>query len=247
MKFNLKLGGENHEVNGATLADSPLKNTMVMGIDVSHPSNTRLKEPRSIAGVVANTAAGKFGQWPCSLRTQSGGVEIVQWLEEMVTERLNAWSSKTPGKWPDRILVYRDGVSESQYDAVLEKELVSINNACRTRVGRELPVALVVVAKRHHTRFYPSDEKFADRLGNPLPGFITDRAVTMETGWDFYLQAHSCIQGTAKPAHYVVLHNGFGRELLNATNLEIIVSLFLVLVRFKNNCSTYIALLVLPF
>ena len=31
----------------------------------------------------------------------------------------------------------------------------------------------------------------------------------MEKGWDLFLQAHDCLKGTAKPAHYVVLRNDF--------------------------------------
>lgn len=44
----------------------------------------------------------------------------------------------------------------------------------------------------------------------------------MENGWDFFLQAHDCIQGTARPAHYVVLRNDF--ENMGAKMLEQIVS-----------------------
>ena len=45
---------------------------------------------------------------------------------------------------------------------------------------------------------------------------MVDRHVTGygERIWDFYLQPHKVLQGTAKPAHYVVLKNeiGFGHE-----------------------------------
>ena len=51
---------------------------------------------------------------------------------------------------------------------------------------------------------------------------MLDRGITMERGWDFYLQAHHCIQGTAKPAHYVVVHNEF--DNLTADNVEEFVS-----------------------
>lgn len=47
----------------------------------------------------------------------------------------------------------------------------------------------------------------------------------MENGWDFYLQAQHCIQGTAKPAHYVVVHNEFVKpKPLTAEGLEELVS-----------------------
>ena len=44
----------------------------------------------------------------------------------------------------------------------------------------------------------------------------------MENGWDFFLQAHESLEGTARPAHYVVLRNDF--EDMGAEILETIVS-----------------------
>ena len=222
--------GTNHTLHGAI--SGQLTNTMIIGIDVSHPSSTKLRNAKSIAGVVANTGDGDFSQWPCSLRTQEGGQELVDSLKDMVIERLNLWRNKANGGQPDKIIVYRDGVSENQYEDVLKIELVRIRKACAKVYpkGTEVPIALVIVAKRHHVRFYPTEHKDTDktikpgRLGNPLPGTVVDRGVTMETGWDFYLQAHDCIQGTAKPAHYVVLHSDFEKGELNATKLQDIVS-----------------------
>ena len=46
----------------------------------------------------------------------------------------------------------------------------------------------------------------------------------MESGWDFFLQAHDCLQGTARPAHYVVLRNDLTDQGLGAQELEKIVS-----------------------
>ena len=49
----------------------------------------------------------------------------------------------------------------------------------------------------------------------------------MEDGWDFFLQAHKCLQGTAKPTHYIVIHNEFatGQDALDASALERVVRL----------------------
>lgn len=43
--------------------------------------------------------------------------------------------------------------------------------------------------------------------GNPLPGTIVDRGVTDSYLYDFFLQAHSGLQGTARPAHYTVIYD----------------------------------------
>ena len=67
-------------------------------------------------------------------------------------------------------------------------------------------IVIIVVGKRHHTRFYPTDNKSMDsRTGNPMPGTVVDRGVTSHYLWDFFLQAHKGLQGTARPAHYVVI------------------------------------------
>ena len=57
---------------------------------------------------------------------------------------------------------------------------------------------IVIVGKRHHTRFYPTSSEHADEKHNhnPLPGTVVDRGITMQKGWDFYLQAHAALKGT---------------------------------------------------
>jgi eukaryotic translation initiation factor 2C len=47
----------------------------------------------------------------------------------------------------------------------------------------------------------PGDMRDVDRTGNIVPGLVVDRLVTHPIAFDFYLQAHSGLQGTAKPTH----------------------------------------------
>ena len=122
-------------------------------------------------------------EWPGSIRCQESRKEMVSTLNEMMQERLNLWIKKNR-RGPDRILIYRDGVSEGQYTQVLEHELTQIRKACKKVYGaRPQPqITIVVVGKRHHTRFYPTDAKKADSRGNSLNGTVVDRGVTMEKG-----------------------------------------------------------------
>lgn len=72
----------------------------------------------------------------------------------------------------------------------------------------------IVVAKRHHVRFFPQSNDAKDcvpKNGNCKPGTLIDTAVTSPYFQDFYLQSHDAIKGTAKPAHYFVLVNEMGR------------------------------------
>lgn len=212
LKFNLKCGGVNHLLPAAKLGFLAQGTTMVVGIDVTHPAPKSMLGCPSIAGVVASVD-GMYGQWPGSIRCQKSRQEMVQDLDVMMKERLTLWREKNK-KLPERILIYRDGVSEGQYASVLTTELDGIRKACEIyRPGPDPKITIMVVGKRHHTRFYPTNEADADRKGNPLNGTIVDRGVTMEKGVsvfqtdlrqqslnrlqnDFYLQAHACLMGT---------------------------------------------------
>lgn len=223
LKFNLKKGGANHTILPGDL--KPLDNrTIVFGIDVTHPSPGSDDSAPSIAGVVASSDS-KFCQYPASVRTQKGREEMVQGLEEMIVERLRHWQTVNKGGLPDKVIVYRDGVSEGQYALVLEKEYPAFVKAFNKLYGGEKKhpkISIITVGKRHHTRFYPTKKEEADgRTGNPLPGTVVDRGVTGERLFDFYLLAHQGLQGTSKPCHYVVLKD---ENKLGADQLQKLVS-----------------------
>ena len=211
LKFNLKLGGINQSVHSTNLGIISEDKTMVIGIDVTHPSPGSSSNAPSVAAVVASVDRW-LGQWPADLRIQESRKEMVTELDGMIASRLSLW--RTRGKHaslPENLLVYRDGVSEGQYDHVIEAELPLIRKACgdvypATDTKKGLPkITIVIVGKRHHTRFYPTKEADADRSGNPKNGTCVDRGVTEPRNWDFFIQAHTAIQGTARPAHYYVV------------------------------------------
>lgn len=220
MKFNQKLGGVNHTVDIQKMAPLDAK-TILFGIDVTHPSPGSAESAPSIAGVVASVDS-MFSQFPASMRTQKGREEMVTELEEMIIERLKLWRTRNQGGLPNKVIVYRDGVSEGQYHIVLDKEYPAFKKAFDKLYGAESKhpkISIIIVGKRHHTRFYPTKEEDTDgRTGNPKPGTVVDRGVTGEKLFDFFLLAHQGLQGTSKPAHYVVLKDGnkFGADQLQS-------------------------------
>lgn len=212
LKFNLKLGGTNQLVNNLDKGLIDGDKTMVVGMDVTHPSPGSASNAPSVAAVVASIDK-TLSQFPVDLRIQPSRQEMVSDLSDMVKSRLHLW--KSLGKhqaFPENILIYRDGVSESQYDDVLEKELPLIRQACAetypaTTTKQGLPrITIVVVGKRHHTRFFPTLEaNTCGKASNNLNGTVVDRGVTEPRNWDFFLQAHNADLGTARPAHYYVV------------------------------------------
>ena len=181
LKFNLKCGGVN-QLLPKQLGFLNDGDTMVVGIDVTHPAPKSMEGTPSIAAVVASIDS-HYGQWPGSIRCQESKAEMVKTLSLMMQERLRLYISHNK-RGPAKILIYRDGVSEGQYKTVLSDELEQIREACKEIYAQRPPpkITIVVVGKRHHTRFYPTDAKKADNKGNPPNGTIVDRGVTMEKG-----------------------------------------------------------------
>ncbi|KAK3367285.1 RNA interference and gene silencing protein [Lasiosphaeria ovina] len=214
LKFNLKLGGNNQLLEASRRGLLDEDRTMVVGIDVTHPSPGSASNAPSIAAMVASLDCW-LGQWPAVLRVQSSARrEMVSDLNDMLKSRLHLWKDSKHGNHanlPENILVYRDGVSEGQYQLVLDVEVPLLRQACRDMYppadqNKGLPrLTVVVVGKRHHTRFYPTREGDGDRSTNPKPGTVVDRGVTEARNWDFFLQSHAAIQGTARPTHYFVV------------------------------------------
>ncbi len=97
---------------------------------------------------------------------------------------------------------------------ILKDEWPAIQTAFQEpyfKFGLVWPKCLLTTSlKPHATWFFPVDGGERDRNGNPRCGPVVDRKVTYERGYDFYLQSHDCIQGTARRAHYVVLVDEIG-------------------------------------
>lgn len=223
LKFNLKLGGINQILENKSLGIIDQDKTMVVGIDVTHPSPGSSSNAPSVSAMVASI--DRFlGQWPAILRIQRAKQENVDGLTEMLKSRLNLW--KTKGKhtaFPENILIYRDGVSEGQYDMVYSQELPQLRTACEqvyppADIKKGLPrFTIIICGKRHKTRFYPTAEKDCDKSGNTKPGTVVDRGVTEAWGWDFFLQAHAALKGTARPCHYYIVHDEIFRQIYAKT------------------------------
>jgi len=187
--------------------------TMIVGMDVTHPGPGSIEGTPSIAAVVASVD-DTFVQFPASLRCQETRKEMITDLASMMIERLQVYKAKNR-ILPDRVFVYRDGVSEGQFDTVLEEELPKMLDAFkRVQPGtgpKNKPyrpaLTIIICGKRHHAKFWPTDSQFASNNGNTRPGTVVDKGVTAVFDFDFYLQAHSGLQGHVKPTHYTVVYD----------------------------------------
>ncbi|CAH8455514.1 unnamed protein product [Schistosoma bovis] len=209
LKLNGKLGGVNWIV--PDLIENSQDLIMVFGADVTHPAPTQSHQVlKSVAAVVGSVSPElmRYGavvrQQATTERGNKTTREIIDNLHLSVGELLTLYLRNTKGRFPKRIIFYRDGVSEGQFENVLVEELSAIQKACTDiRPGEEPAITFIVVQKRHHIRFKPHDP----RARNVEPGTVVDTDITHRREFDFYICSHEGIQGTSKPSHYHVLYD----------------------------------------
>ncbi|KAK4880346.1 hypothetical protein RN001_008492 [Aquatica leii] len=170
-------------------------------------SRKRLESDSSVPSVAAVTAShDPFAfQFNFTWRLQPPTKEIITDLTNIVREHLLFFYRKNNLK-PERIIFFRDGVSEGEFEFVVKSEIQAIRNACMMleAAGTYQPkLTFLVVQKRNHTRFFPIDKKDSeDRNFNVPPGTIVDTEITHPTAVDYYLVSHASIQGVARPTKY---------------------------------------------
>ncbi|KAB0373056.1 hypothetical protein FD755_014715 [Muntiacus reevesi] len=163
LQINCKLGGELWGV------DIPLKQLMVIGMDVYHDPSRGM---RSVVGFVAS---------------------INLKLSFQVNHCL-----------PEKIVVYRDGVSDGQLQTVASYEIPQLQKCFEAFENYHPKMVVFVVQKKISTNLYlAASENFA----TPSPGTVVDHTITSCEWVDFYLLAHHVRQGCGIPTHYVCVLN----------------------------------------
>ncbi|GME33790.1 Eukaryotic translation initiation factor 2 [Neofusicoccum parvum] len=217
MKVNAKLGGFTSKATGALSKIAPTNAkipTMCIGADVSHPSPGALKDG-STGSFAAMTMSlnENLTRYAAQCDTNGFRVEMISTpnIDNLLNRMVTHWvNSVGRGKLPERVIYFRDGVSEPQYQHVLEQEVRDMKNLFkRFNAKHNTKFVVIIASKRHHVRFFPEGGK-GDRNGNPNPGTLVETGVTHPFQFDFYLCAHSAIKGTARPVHYTVLQNEAG-------------------------------------
>ncbi|XP_034688176.1 protein argonaute 4-like [Vitis riparia] len=217
LKINAKLGGLNsmlaveHSPSIPIVSKGP---TIILGMDVSHGSPGQSDVP-SIAAVVSSRQWPLISRYRASVRTQSPKVEMIDSLykrlsetedEGIIRELLLDFYVSSGKRKPDQIIIFRDGVSESQFNQVLNIELDQIIEACKFLDEKWSPKFVVIVAqKNHHTKFFQHGSP-----DNVPPGTVIDNKVCHPRNNDFYLCAHAGMIGTTRPTHYHVLLDEVG-------------------------------------
>lgn len=131
LKANVKLGGINSIVPEPLFRNS---RWMLVGGDTSHPSPAQLRMNPPPPTFSALTAT-----WDKSCTAYSSVASAQLSKDQMITdfpilfdELLKRYKERNDGNTPESILYYRDGLSESQFAAIMAQEVEPLKGESET-------------------------------------------------------------------------------------------------------------------
>uniref|UniRef100_A0A8D0HC09 Piwi like RNA-mediated silencing 2 n=1 Tax=Sphenodon punctatus TaxID=8508 RepID=A0A8D0HC09_SPHPU len=193
LQINCKLGGELWGV------DIPLKQLMVIGMDVYHDPSRGM---RSVAGFVASLNHA-LTKWYSRVVFQMPQQEIADSLKVCLVGALQKFY-EVNHCLPEKIIVYRDGVSDGQLKTVADYEIPQLQKSFEAFENYQTKITFFVVQKRISTNLYSAS---SGHFVSPSPGTVVDHTVTSREWVDFYLLAHHVRQGCGIPTHYICVLN----------------------------------------
>ncbi|KAI4302891.1 hypothetical protein MLD38_038587 [Melastoma candidum] len=215
LKINAKLGGSNVELFDRFPHFEAGGHVMFLGADVNHPaSRSRNMSSPSVAAVVGSVSWPAANRYAARVRPQEHRKEKISNFGEMCVDLVETYARMNKVR-PEKLVLFRDGVSESQFDMVLNEELQDLKAAFRG-INYNPTITVIVAQKRHQTRLFPESKVDGGTTGNVPPGTVVDRVIVHPFDFDFYLCSHYGSLGTSKPTHYYVLwdeHN-FSSDIL---------------------------------
>lgn len=194
VQMNCKIGGAPWSVH------MPLSNTMIVGYDVCRDTAKR---------------GTSFGAFVASINRQITRY-FAHTIEHQVEEELSDHFAtfmvlacheykKVNGAFPERILIYRDGVGDGQIPYVYEQEVGAIKKKLVEEIYQSTPLrmAFVIVSKRIGTRVFAGEY-------NPPPGTVIDDVITLPERYDFFIVSQCVLQGSVSPTSYNVIEDTLG-------------------------------------
>ncbi|KAK8774268.1 hypothetical protein V5799_011196 [Amblyomma americanum] len=194
-----KLGGE------AWCLEIPLVSTMVIGYDTYRDSSS----PHRSAGAFVASINKSLTRWYSRVSFHDTHEGLGYSLASLLRDALRKYSQCNDGASPDRIIFFRDGVSDGQIPQVKEWEINQIVASLQALFpGVQHKLAFVVVTKHISTRFFLPGREHV--MTNPLPGTVVDSEVTRPERYDFFLVSQSVRQGTVAPTLYNIIYDTTG-------------------------------------
>lgn len=196
IQCNAKFGGTPWGFHNLPMCNKP---TMFCGIDIF--KKTKAKGCAYSAFVSSTDQyCGKFNS---EVNWVNQGEEAGAGFGKSVINGVEAFKAAN-GTAPERIVIFRDGVSESQLPAVLSTECGSIKDALINAGHKDTDLIFLVVNQTSNARFFC---KNGSRNVNPERGIVIDSGVVRENEYDFYIVPHGSRQGIQGPTRFHLLYS----------------------------------------
>jgi aubergine-like protein len=220
-----KLGYQNWRIDVAKyLPPSERKSTMFIGVDVSH--DKLLKQTygasrgrRSTVGFTA-TRNPTYHAYNSYVSYQDPDTEFITEAKRLMTAALDGYYEENKA-YPTSVLVYRDGVGDSQLTTFVRQEINLYKEAFAAK-NLDIKLTVIVVQKRVNLRLFarcpvnarqaqkcpidPRKCRGRDAYHSPMAGTVVDNVITSAMLSDFYLVPSIAPPGaTARPTRFVVL------------------------------------------
>lgn len=147
----------------------PLSNLMIVDYDVSRDT---VRKKKSFAGIVAFLDKYITRYYNLAFE-QSLGEELSNNIAAGMVLACKRWKTEN-GVYPEKIIIYRDGVGDGQLPFVLEHEIANIKKKLKEEIYKntDIKLAFIVVTKNTRTRIFSLNE-------NPPPGTVVDDVITL--------------------------------------------------------------------
>lgn len=122
-----KLGGSNVELNERFPHFADEDYVMFIGADVNHPTARNSTSP-SIAAVVGTINWPAANHYAARVQPQDHRKEKIMNFGSICRDLVSTYAQRNKVR-PKKIVVFRDGVSEGQFDMVLNEELLDLKQA----------------------------------------------------------------------------------------------------------------------
>lgn len=208
---------------------------MFVGADVCHDKKIRGAfggggESGSCVGFTASWES-TFTQYHGYKKTQGRFEEYISTSKDLMKQALQDFKKKS-NVYPQHILVYRDGVGDSQIEAFVRKEIKQYDLALEELgLANSVKMTIIVVMKRLQERIFQKcpvaarvsrectvmgrgrcDKK---ALHTPLPGTVVDTEICSPMYSEFFLVPSTAPPGaTATPTKFIIVRddNNFGSD-----------------------------------
>jgi len=182
------------------------KPTMLVGLDVNQNKGSQ----KSAIGMVSSFDRD-FVNYHSQLDWQTAKQEEMDTnkMQEMMTNALRNFENRNYKKWPEQVILFRDGVAEGQMEKIYRQEIEGIRKAFKnTHPDCNPKLLYIVTQKRVNARFMFA--KDGGMFNVPL-GTIVDNGVVSSGHWDWYMVPAKAPDGcTSTPTRFIVIVDDMG-------------------------------------